>query len=488
MLQDSLARLGFYSDWLRRVRWSQWILIAGALGLAAWIGLNMSRGSLFGRSSLEFLFLVILMALGVLLVLYRLEVGVLAIVFTSFFVRFSLATGTSAEVPMSLVVSGVVVLIWIFSMLMRGRVQLARGNYVAPVLLFILLSVLSVPYSWLFFLPDLFAQVGPRRSGLGFGFVQIGGVTLMVLLPIVMLMAANVLRKEIWFKVIFAIVLIVAIPELAQRLGPFGVRFGTSLSIKTGASYSLWVVALTVGQALFNTSLKTWQRLILVAIGAIWLYYGAELGATWFSGWIPAFTALMFLAFMRSRKLFLGILVVVALIFVLRPSHYIDYIWEDAINYDSNRFDIWSIIIFDLTLTKTNLFLGAGPAGYLPVYEYYYPGHAWVSHNNYIDIIAELGLVGISLFLWMLYAIFRTGWLQRERMPTPFLRGFNYGVLAGFVGTLIAMGLGDWHIPFVYNIGIPGFDFAVFGWLLIGGMLALEHMIPAESPTAPKGA
>jgi O-antigen ligase len=255
----------------------------------------------------------------------------------------------------------------------------------------------------------------------------------------------------------------------------FTLNFG-GLVLKTGASYALWVVALSFGMAIFNDRMQWYWRAGLFAIAGIWLYYGAEVGATWFSGWMPAAVAVLFLAFMRSWKLFAIIMLFGLLMFAARADYYIEHIWQDAINYDSNRFEIWQVIIFDLTLTKTNFLFGAGPAGYLPFYETYYPGNAWVSHNNYVDIFAEVGLIGFSVFLWMLFTIFLQGWKQRAQMPTPFLTGFNNGVLAGFVGTLFAMGLGDWFIPFVYNIGIPGFDFAVYGWLLVGGMLALQQL------------
>lgn len=361
-------------------------------------------------------------------------------------------------------------------MLIRRQVKLNEGSYVQPALLFMLICLLSIPYSWLILRPDIFGQGGAGRSGLGFSFVQLGGASLMILLPLVMLMAANVLKEEKYFKALFGLMIVVAVPELLQRFGILNFAFG-SFVLKTGASYSLWLVALTMGQALFNEKLKIWQRAILVALAGTWLYVGAELGATWFSGWMPAFVALIFLTFFRSRTLFFSVVAFALFMFALRPEFYIDKIWNDAVAYDSNRFEIWQVIIFDLTLTKTNIFLGAGPAGYLPFYETYYPRNAWVSHNNYVDIFAETGLIGFSIFMWMLFSIFKSGWEQRDQMPTPFLRGFNYGVLAGFVGTLFAMGLGDWFIPFVYNIGIPGFDFAVYGWLLTGSMLALRQFV-----------
>lgn len=477
MVERGLQLIGINTSALHRVNWVRILLPAIAILIAAWVGRTAPDMYVAGHTGLEAILVFTIGITAAVLVLYRIEWGIFAIVATSFLIRFSLSTGSATNIPASMVVSGFVVFSWILNMLLRRRVHLDAGPYLKPTLLFILISLLSVPYSWLILRPDIFGQGGSGRSGLGFGFVQLGGVTLMILLPLVMLMTANVLKKESHFKVLFALVLIVAIPELLQRFGVFGFSFGAFV-LQTGASYSLWLVALTVGQALFNYTLKVWQRAFLLVIAGIWLYVGAELGATWFSGWMPAFTAVLFLAFFRSRVLFLSIIFGAVVLFLLRPDFYVNHIWGDAVNQDSNRFEIWQVIIFDLTLTKTNIFMGAGPAGYLPFYETYYPGNAWVSHNNYVDIFAETGLIGFSIFLWMLYGIFGSGFSQRDQMPTGFLRGFNYGVLAGFVGTLLAMGLGDWFIPFVYNIGIPGFDFAVYGWLLVGAMLALKNFVP----------
>lgn len=475
MLGRNLARIGIETGSLRQVNWTPWILWLGAIGTVLWIGLNAQRTVVAGLRGYDLFLIFALFVVAVGLILYRLELGILAILFCSFFVRFSISTGSSANVPVSMLVSGFVVGVWVLSMLLRRRAKLEPGWYVTPTLLFILISILSVPYSWLILRPDIFGNGGTGRSGLGFSFVQVGGVALMILLPIVMIMTANILKSEKWFKVIFGMVIAVAIPEFLSRLGLFNLEFGGFL-LRTGASYALWIVALTVGQAFFNTSLKVWQRSALLGIAGLWIYFALEHGTTWFSGWMPAAVAFMFLAFMRSRVLFLMVIVGALLYAGLRGEDYIMHIWDDAVAYDSNRFEIWQVIIFDLTLTKTNFFFGAGPAGYLPFYETYYPGNAWVSHNNYVDIFAEIGLVGFSIFMWMLYAIFRTGFSQRNDMPTPFLKGMNYGLLGGFVGTLFAMGLGDWHIPFVYNIGIPGFDFAVYGWLLTGAMLALQSL------------
>jgi hypothetical protein len=37
--------------------------------------------------------------------------------------------------------------------------------------------------------------------------------------------------------------------------------------------------------------------------------------------------------------------------------------------------------------------------------------------------------------------------------------------------------LGDWIIPFVYNIGMTGFRASVFAWLFMGGLPVIERMV-----------
>jgi hypothetical protein len=38
------------------------------------------------------------------------------------------------------------------------------------------------------------------------------------------------------------------------------------------------------------------------------------------------------------------------------------------------------------------------------------------------------------------------------------------------------MFLGDWVLPFVYNVGLAGFRSSMIGWIFLGGLVALETM------------
>jgi hypothetical protein len=36
--------------------------------------------------------------------------------------------------------------------------------------------------------------------------------------------------------------------------------------------------------------------------------------------------------------------------------------------------------------------------------------------------------------------------------------------------------LGDWILPFVYNVGLAGFRGSVVAWLMLGGLVALDKI------------
>jgi O-antigen ligase len=98
------------------------------------------------------------------------------------------------------------------------------------------------------------------------------------------------------------------------------------------------------------------------------------------------------------------------------------------------------------------------------------------SHNNYVDILAQTGLVGLICFLWFLGEVGWLGWRLREHMSAGFAQAYVYGALGGLVGTVVAGMLGDWMLPFFYNIGLSGFRSSMLGWLFLGGLVSLEQM------------
>jgi hypothetical protein len=98
------------------------------------------------------------------------------------------------------------------------------------------------------------------------------------------------------------------------------------------------------------------------------------------------------------------------------------------------------------------------------------------SHNNYVDLFSQVGLLGLGLFLWFAVELTRLGFRLRARFTEGFSAGYVNAMLAAWAGALLLMLFADWILPFVYNIGFRGFQASVLVWLFLGGLVALEQM------------
>jgi O-antigen ligase len=198
--------------------------------------------------------------------------------------------------------------------------------------------------------------------------------------------------------------------------------------------------------------------------------------------------ALALLLLFRSRPFFLAFALLAVAFAVLNwntlfPATYL----PEAQGGSLLRPQIWYDVI---RMTARSPLLGLGPANYEyywydPSFHSYSYEHAnpwaWMtrrysppSHNMFVDIFAQTGLVGFTLFLWAIYALLRRVNQTRLGLPSGFLRAYAQGVFCGFVALLLAsFAFADWLLPFVYNITIRGFQQSVYCWLLLGSVVPL---------------
>ena len=145
------------------------------------------------------------------------------------------------------------------------------------------------------------------------------------------------------------------------------------------------------------------------------------------------------------------------------------------------RLEAWRILI---EIVKVNPILGLGFGNYYWITPLF-PILGWEvsfnSHSQYIDILAQTGILGLMCFLWFLLEVGRLGWRMRDRVPDGFPRAYVYGALGGLAGTLVASALVDWVLPFVYNIGLRGFRASVLVWIFLGGLVSLNQMFPEKT-------
>jgi len=401
----------------------------------------------------------------VLLALSRLECGVLVIVLTAAFVRFSLPTGTNSRIVASLLMTALFIGLWLLKMLVADRkLRLKPSSTNVPLLAFILTVVIS--YVWSSAFRDPLVVVWRTWP-----FVQLGGLAVMILLPGAFLLVANSISEIRWLKLLCWLMVLVGVLSLASYFLPIRFSF-----LNTRGLFSLWFVSLSYAQALFNKKLPLWLRLVLLGVAGVWLYVHFITRVAWLSGWLPPLAAMGTISLVKSRRLFLILVLLVVVYVGLNWGYYAGTVLAaESQGSGHTRLAAWEN---NWRVTGKHLLFGTGPAGYAAYYMSYFPTQAMATHSNYLDILSQTGIVGLFFCLWFFGVLGRTGYKLCLRLKGngDFSEGLASATLAGWVGCIMSMGLGDWMFPFVYTQTIAGFDYAVYSWVLLGSLLALNSI------------
>ncbi len=400
------------------------------------------------------------------------QLGVLALIPASLVIplEISVSGGSSLNATMLLLIA--LFGLWVFDLVVRrGEINLLVSRTFTPLAVFVAVSIIAFILGQLHWF--YFAENAPITA-------QLGGLAIFLLSAVAYFLVAHLIPSLVWLERLtwtflgFGSVFVISqfipvVDRLAVRLYPFG---GLTSMFWT------WMVALSFSQALFNEKMTSRTRLTLAGLTIATLYVAYTIVPGWKSGWVPAVITVGALLALRSRKLavagiFLGFLLVPILIPELLRS--------DAYSY-STRTEAWFLIA---EIVKVNPILGLGPANYYwytPLFPISGYSVNFNSHNQYVDLIAQTGLVGLLAFLWFFGEVGRLGWRLRLQAPAGFARAYVYAGLAGLVGTLSAAMFGDWVVPFVYNVGFSGFRASVYSWIFLGGLVALEKIVsPREN-------
>lgn len=434
-------------------------LIVGLVGI----------GFLTSRIPPELVLIAIAVPPVVLLALSRLEFGVLAIVLSAAFVRFSLPTGTQSRIVASLLMTIIFIVVWLVRMLVvNKKLQLKASRANIPLLSFILVTFIS--YVWSNAFRDPLVMVWSSWP-----FVQIGALAVMVLLPGAFFLASNWLTDLRWIKWLTAIIIAVGILEILRDYLHLPLGF-----LQVRPLFPTWFICLAYSQVLFNRRIPTVLRLLLLVAAGAWLYRVFFVQIAWLSAWLPTMLAVGAISFWRSRWL-LVVLLVVALVYVGTNLDYLQAAYaRESAESGVTRLDAY---VHNWRVTGKHFLFGVGPAGYAAYYMSYFPSEAMATHSNYLDVLSQTGIVGLLTFLGFFLALALIAWdlLGRAKGRFDFTQAFSVGASAGLLGVIVATGLGDWLLPFVYTQTIAGFDYAVYSWVLLGAMVSLHRLVTTEA-------
>jgi hypothetical protein len=459
-----------------------WLIRLGIVG--ATLCVLPAVGWLMSKVSPGFVLVLLVAPVGALAVVERLELGIVAVLLAGFFVRFRIPTPTYSEIVISLVISAGCIALWITHMLVvEKRLALKPASTNLPLLAFMATVVIS--WGWSRAFRDLLVHEA------GHPLVSVIAGLVMVLLPGCYLLMANNIHSVRWLRALVAILLGEGLIVLVVDLGSFfGVGPMQTLSnflytngfifINSHGLLSTWCLSFALALALFNHQLHWTVRTLLLAYAGGWVYWGFFTQIHWLSGWVPAFAAAAVVAFLRSKWLFAVLVVVV--VFGVGGYYLRTEFQQESEESGETR---WAAYQVNWRITSKHVLFGTGPAGYASYYMSYFPTEAMAAHSNYIDLVAQTGIVGAFFILWFFGAQARSSYKLRLKLQgrEDFAESLSVAVLAGTAGCVVAMALGDWLFPFIYTQGIKGFDLAVFNWLFMGSLWALSHSLSSGGTT-----
>lgn len=313
---------------------------------------------------------------------------------------------------------------------------------------------------------------------------QLGGLMIYLLAGGAFLLAAYQIRDLRWLQWLTWIYIAVASLHVAGWLVP-GVGAISSRLFQFGTTnnslFWVWLVTLSFSQALLNKKLHPGWRLTLGIITVATLYVAFVKMGDWKSGYLPPLVSIAVILALRSWRLALMMALVGPIAALYLSSQAVA---TDEYSY-STRVDALLIMV---EIIKVNPVFGFGPANYY-WYTPLFPIRGWAvnfnSHNQYADIVAQTGLVGLACVLWFAIEVGWLGWRLRNRVPAGFAQAYVYGAVGGLAAMMASGVLVDWFFPFVYNVGLTGFRMSMLNWVFLGGLVSIEQIYRHQTDSKP---
>lgn len=459
--------------WLERnpYKWQSWLIVSSVLLLTPAVAYFISPDD-------ELLQLTLVLLLGGIGALFAVRflvrwpaLGLILLIPTNMLVPFSIGTGTGSQLNATILLLGFLAFLWLFTMIgEKGTIRLIDSGSIRPLLLLVLVAFLSFIVGQL----PWFLTSGASLPA------QIGGLMVFVLSALGFLLPAHQIQDLRWLRWLTWTFVAIGALYVAGRLIPGFHRTLNRIFVWGGTSSQFWTwfIAIVFGQALLNRKLRPRWRIVLGAIFVCAVYVAFVQANEWKSGWVPSMVAVAVIVGLRSW--YLGALVGVASL-VVAPELLSRLIVAEQYSF-STRIDAWLIL---LDIARANPILGFGPANYYfytPLYTIRgYYSLSFNSHNQYVDLLLQTGILGLLCYLWFFGRVAHIGWRLRKRVPGEgFAEAYVYGVLGGLVATLVAGMLGDWVLPFIYNVSLVGLRSSILGWVFLGGLVALAQILGEE--------
>ncbi len=310
-------------------------------------------------------------------------------------------------------------------------------------------------------------------------------------------------RLKAFLITFFASVLLVTVNGLVQYFNGRGFTRGfllmagrVSSSFKHSNDFAAYLIVTTL--LLFNI-VKEGAKSMKARMSCFLLFLLSMicLGLTYSRGaWLGFFTALLFVACYQKKKWYLPLAICIIFLMVFAPmmmkSRDVFFVqdnveqsklegntpivWGDKVRNilkglgGSGRNKFWQEA---MTVIRVSPVWGTGLNTYSLTAPQY--GKDWSSyyvHNCYLQMIAEIGLVGLGGFLWVIISLYGMSFKFLDRIKSKFGRSVIVGSLTGLLAFLI-------HGAFDTNF--YAIQLTTLMWLIMGLIVACQKIYLKES-------
>jgi O-antigen ligase len=347
--------------------------------------------------------------------------------------------------------------VWLFT---RGRRPIRAVPFNRTLFLLLPISALSLVSGFLMYDPSI--QVDHMKMSVSLGQI------LLTMWPIAMyLVVANVVQDTQTIDTIRTLVIVLALPSMVLMVAP-----GARTYVDWSTSFALPASSFAFVECLQtrSTAKKTWWLLVTVAPAV----YGIELGKAFYYGYVAVSSTIIL--WLAARRLVVALLPIVVAAYViavpLASSSITPGFLRHLVHEEEQQQSLGGtggrdqLVLDGLGIWSRAPVLGVGPGNNYPYMLRY--SALGTAHNQYVNILIELGAVGLACFLVFLCQALRLGLRLWRTARVPSHRKLVLAWLGIFGGFLVGGFFGDFMLPSIRNSGLELFAEFYVQWIVLG--------------------